>query len=166
MNAGPLHPALVHLPLGLAMAMPLIAFALTAACWRGWLPRRAFVVVAALQSLALLGGFLAARTGEADEDRVERVVAEALIERHEGAASLFLAAAAVAVLLAAAAVAVRAEGVARALMVAATVAAVGVLAAGIHVGKLGGELVYTHNAASAYAGGAAAPGGHRGHDHD
>ena len=36
----PWHPAVGHLPLGLAFMTPLLAIGLTWAIWRDWLPKR------------------------------------------------------------------------------------------------------------------------------
>ena len=52
----PLHPAIVHIPLGLAFVMPLLALGLTWATWRAHRPRRAFAVLVALQLLVGLAG--------------------------------------------------------------------------------------------------------------
>lgn len=85
----PLHPALVHLPLGLAAVLPIAALGLALALWRGWLPARAWVGLVVLQAMLVAGGVVALRTGEADEERVERTVGEASIEAHEHAAQRF-----------------------------------------------------------------------------
>jgi len=48
----PLHPLIVHLPLALALLVPLLAAGTLLAWWRGWLPgRRSWAVVVALQAL-------------------------------------------------------------------------------------------------------------------
>jgi hypothetical protein len=41
----PLHPALVHLPLGVAIASPFVAWGLALALWRRLLPRRASISI-------------------------------------------------------------------------------------------------------------------------
>src|SRR5690349_14542699 len=98
----PLHPAIVHFPLVLAFLLPLFA---TGAVWsirRGARPRRAWSIPV-IGSLVLLGSAWAAvKTGEAQDERVERVVAEQPLSAHEEMAEGFLAAAGVVALVAAA----------------------------------------------------------------
>jgi hypothetical protein len=100
--------------------------------------------------LALAGASLVAlETGEGDEERVEAVVPEGVIETHEERAELFVIA-----VLAAAAISL--GGLLRGAWgetarFATLAASAIVLVLGIQVGHSGGELVYRHGAASAYA---------------
>jgi uncharacterized membrane protein len=152
----PLHPALVHLPIALAVLAPFAAGLGVLAIRSGWLPARSWVAVVALQALVVGSGWLALETGEQQEERVERVVAERHIHDHQEAAERFLAvAAAAAVVSLAGLLAGRRGSVAR---VATLGIAVAALAAGIAVGHSGGQLVYRYGAASAYATPAAAAG--------
>jgi hypothetical protein len=150
----PLHPALVHLPLGLAIASPFVAWGLALALWKGLLPRRAWGVAVGLQILLLAGGVAALLAGEQDSHVVERVVAEKLVDAHEERAEAFLWAAGVVLAASAAVLFVPAAAAAP----AAAVAAAGTLLVaglGLWTGKAGGELVYVHGAAAAH--GAPAP---------
>ncbi len=155
MNDLPLHPVLVHLPIALAVILP-PATALTLLAWvRGWLPRRAWFGVVALQATLLLSGFLASRTGEADEERVERVVPEARIEAHEEAAEQFLWVAGVVLLLAAGTAMAKSERLGRSLAVVTLLGTLAVAWAGYRVGHAGGALVYRHGAAQVFVDAAA-----------
>lgn len=156
----PLHPAIVHLPMGLAIVLPLLGAFLTFALWRDRLPRWAWSVVVGLQALLLAGAGMALRSGEADEDRVERVVSERFIEAHEHAAQTFTLAAAFVLALTIAVLVLRSGPARRGLSVAAVAGMLGVAGLGVRVGHAGGELVYVHGAGQAYAppGGAAGPG--------
>jgi hypothetical protein len=96
-------------------------------------------------------GILALRSGEAEEERVERAVAERFIEKHEEAAETFVWAsgAVLAVMLLGFALSSRRTG-----PVAATAATLGtlvVLGLGYRTGQAGGDLVYRHGAAQAQA---------------
>lgn len=166
----PLHPQIVHLPIALAVLMPLLSLALLGAWWRGMLPRRAWLLVVALQALLLASGFAASQTGEGDEERVEAVVPEAAIEAHEEAAETFLGGSAAVLLLAVLAGVVRRERPAQALAAATVAGTLVVLGLGYRVGEAGGRLVYEHGAAAAWtgtAGATAAPGRDApGHDDD
>jgi uncharacterized membrane protein len=153
----PLHPMVVHVPMALSVLLPLLAGALHVAVWRGWLPGRSWLLVVAAQALLVGSGFVALRTGEQDEDRVERVVAEAVIHEHEEAAEVFVNASGVALgvlLLPLLLARTRFVGTARLLGLLATL---GVLGLGYRVGKAGGALVYEHGAAAAFAAPDAAP---------
>ena len=150
MDALLFHPKIVHLPIALAVLMPLISAGLLFAWVRGLLPRRTWIVALALQALLVGSSFVAMRTGESDEERVESVVTEALLEAHEEAAELFTWTASAGLLLFAAAFLLPRERFAVAAATAAAVASIVVLGLGYRVGNAGGELVYRHGAAAAY----------------
>ncbi len=170
MDALLFHPKLVHVPMALGVLMPFVAGGLLFAWWRKWLPARAWFLAIALQAILLGSGVLALRSGQAEEDRVERVVAERFIERHEEAAELFVWAGggALVLMLVAGALGSRRSGLPTA--AAATLGTLLVLVLGYRAGQAGGSLVYQHGAAQAYAGGAApgaaAPAVASGHDDD
>lgn len=150
MDLLPLHPKIVHLPIALAVLMPLLSAGLLAAWWTEVLPRRAWIIAVLLQGLLLGSGFASLRTGEGEEDRVERVVAGSLIEAHEEAAEAFVWGTAAALLLAIAAAAIRNDRRARVAAAAATLSTLVVLFLGYRTGEAGGRLVYQHGAANAY----------------
>ncbi|MDT8437046.1 MAG: DUF2231 domain-containing protein [Gemmatimonadota bacterium] len=151
----PLHPAIVHFPIVLALLLPLAAIGALVAIRRGAVPARAWIFPVGIAAALVLGAWVAIRTGEAEEERVEAVVAEGPIHEHEEAAETFLAISGVALLLAAGGLLGGGAGrAARALTVAAALA---VVAAGVRVGERGGDLVYRYGAAGAYADGTASP---------
>lgn len=151
----PLHPKLVHLPIALAVLMPLLTSGLLLAWWRGLWPKHTWWLAILGQALLLASGLLAMGSGEGDEERVERIVPEAALAAHEAAAEAFVWGGGIVLVLAFAPLVLRsrrAAQVAGALTVAGTAA---VLALGYRVGQQGGELVYRHGAAAAFASGAA-----------
>jgi hypothetical protein len=89
MNALPLHPAVVHVPLGLALVMPVLLAALVWAIVTGRLPPRAWLLGLLLQGVVVGAAVVALRTGEQDEERVEGRAGEAQVEAHERAARTF-----------------------------------------------------------------------------
>lgn len=143
------HPKWVHLPIALAVLMPLVASGLLVALWRKWLPPRAWLIAVLLQAALVGSGIVALRTGENDEERVERVVAEAAIEAHEEAAEVFVIASGVVLAVMLVPLALR-------LSIALPAAGLGLLGTlvvfglGYRTGQAGGELVYRHGAAQAY----------------
>lgn len=145
----PLHPAMVHLPLGLALVLPFLAAALVWAIAKGHLPGKAWWLVVGLQALVLVSVFVAMQTGEASEEAVERIVDGRLIHEHELAAQFFLGSAALTTLLALAG-GFAPERFRKAARIATTVAALHGLTVALRTGHLGGELVYRHGAAAAF----------------
>ena len=85
-----LHPKLVHLPLALSMLMPLLGGALTLSWWRGWLPRRVWIIALALHITLTLSAFAAMQSGEDEQNVAERAVSGELIRAHEESASALL----------------------------------------------------------------------------
>ncbi|MEQ9104767.1 MAG: DUF2231 domain-containing protein [Rhodothermales bacterium] len=144
----PLHPAVVHMPIAMAVLAPvlvLVALVLirkTGSIVAPWLP----VVVVAL----MMGGsaYMALETGEDEEDRVEQVVSRDAIHEHEERAELFLWSA---VVLAVVALGGLLKGKWGSMFrwTALAVCLVALVLA-VRVGGSGGELVYDHGAASAY----------------
>ncbi len=152
MNTTPLHPAIVHLPLALAVLMPAFVLAFGWAIWTRRVRPRAWLGVVALQALLVASGVVATETGEAEEDRVEAVVQKSAIHQHEELAEQFVWAAAATLLLAGLVLAVPRPAVTRPLIALVAIATVVVGGLALRVGHAGGQLVYEHGAASAYAG--------------
>lgn len=144
------HPKVVHLPMALSVLMPLVAGGAAFAWWRGWFDRRIWVIVFLLQAALAGSGFIAMNTGEAEEDRVEEIVAEQHIESHEEAAELFVWASAI-VLASMVLPIVLPEGRFRsATVVGAVLGTLVVSVLGFRTGEAGGRLVYEYGAAEAY----------------
>ena len=146
------HPKLVHIPMALGVLMPIIAGGLLLTWWRNWLPRRGWLVAVALQAVLFASGIAALRSGEAEEERVERVVDERFIEQHEEAAEMFVWAGGVVlvVMILAAALGAGRSGIP--LAAVATLGTLLVLGLGYRTGQAGGNLVYQHGAGQAYSG--------------
>lgn len=144
MESLPLHPALVHIPLGVALIMPLVAAFLAWRLVKG-APRAVWALVVVLQVVLVAGGFAAMRTGEDDEEKVEEVVGDDLIHEHEEAAELFVWTGVGT--LVATVVPLFAPPATALLAVLLSLAVAGL---GLRAGHLGGELVYEHGAASAH----------------
>ena len=148
MGGLPIHPVVVHFPLVFAIVLPITALV---ALW--WIGRpahsgRAWLIPLTLSGVLALSAFVALRTGEAEEERVERVVAESVLHRHEEAAERFLWLCGALLIVAAAGLSRRRVG--RTARTVATIGSFGVALAAIQVGAAGGELVYREGAASAY----------------
>lgn len=143
MNTLPLHPAVVHVPLGLALVMPVLLGVLLWAIATHRLPGKVWLVALVLQGVVLGAAAVALRTGEQDEDRVEARAGEARIEAHERAAQAFTVAAGGTFLAAALALMLRERR--RPFLTAggaSVVLSVAMLALGIQAGHRGGLLVH------------------------
>jgi hypothetical protein len=122
--------------------------------WALWTQRvrgRAWITIIALQGVLLGAGLAAMNTGEREEDKVEAIVPDAAMERHERLAEQFVwvtgATLALAVLVLATGRRPEAARVLAMLTVAGTIV---VATSAVQVGRAGGELVYRHNAGAAY----------------
>jgi len=152
MGEVPFHPAFVHIPLGLALVLPLVALGVTIALWRAWMPPRAFWLVVALQAIVFGAGFVALETGETESERVESVVGEAPVKIHEEAAERFMVGAGVSLAVGIAGLFLTKRTKAlRWVAAGATAATVATAGLALATGKAGGELVYLHGAAAVYA---------------
>lgn len=150
------HPKVVHLPIALALLMPLLVGGVALAWWRGWLDRRAWVIVVLLQATLVGSGLVAMNTGEAEEERVEEVVAESHIESHEEAAEAFVWGSAAVLLVTLLPLVLSRGRMHTAAVIGACVGTLVVLGLGYRTGEAGGRLVYQYGAASAYVGAAGA----------
>lgn len=151
-----LHPKLVHFPIAFSVLMPLLAGGLLIAWWRGWLPKRAWWIAIAVQTLLVGTTFLALESGEVDEETAEEVVSEDAIHEHEEAAEVFWFGALGALGLLALAGFLKNDKRALSVAILGTAVTVVVLGLGVRVGSAGGELVWEHGAANAFIDGDAA----------
>jgi uncharacterized membrane protein len=140
MLPSPLHPALVHFPVVLMVFLPLVAAGALLAIRRGVHPLTAWAFPAGLAALLTISAFVALRTGEAEEERVEDKLAKQAIETHEEAAERFLVFSGFVVVIMAAGLA--RGGIGRAARVAGLTGALALTFAGYQVGHSGGRVVY------------------------
>jgi hypothetical protein len=145
----PLHAAIVHLPMALAVLLPLAAVLALVAIKRGAAPRPTWGVMVLMVALLIGSGLVAKETGEDGEDRVEQLVPDTALEAHEDAADRFLVVGAVVLVLSL--IGLRRDRLGGGARIAATLGTVAVLAAGWSVGHAGGELTYRYGGAAAYA---------------
>ncbi len=146
----PLHPLLVHFPLVLAMLLPAVAALIVWADWRGKASRRSWWIVTATAALLTAASVASLKTGQREGDRVEHVVPDAALERHEERAELFTWTTATLLALVFAAGIPSSPRLRRGLGLVATSASLAVALLALGVGHSGGTLVYRHNAAAAY----------------
>lgn len=148
MLPNPLHPAVVHFPVVLAFLLPLFAVGAFWAIRRGARARRAWAIPVAVSAALAASAWAAVETGESQDERVERVVAEQPLSAHEEMAETFLWASAAITVVAAIGLVGGIAG--RAARVATAVGSLGLVAGAAWVGHSGGQLVYRYGAASAY----------------
>jgi len=153
----PLHPAVVHFPLVLAVLFPFVAVVALYASRRPAARRAAWLGLVVMALLLVGSAWLSIETGQRQEDVVERVVSEQFIHGHEEAAEgLLIGAVVVLGIVLAGLLPGKTGKVARWASIAGGVA---VLLLAFRVGASGGALVYEHGAASAYVNTAPGVGG-------
>ncbi|MAD61205.1 MAG: hypothetical protein CMH49_06820 [Myxococcales bacterium] len=151
MDLTPLHPKIVHIPLALAVILPMLNMTLILSWWRQWLPRRVWLISACLHAVMTFGSLVAMQTGESDLDVVEKVVNKSKITEHEEAAELFLWANVMTMLLAlVAAIAENEKQGLQFAIICTVLSAVGAFLA-IEAGDYGGKLVYKYGAGRAFS---------------
>jgi len=144
----PLHPALVHLPIALAMLFPMLGLAGAIGIARGWLPVRSWALVVLLHVILAGSAWVAEEVGHDEEEKIEDVVPKDAIHEHEEAGEFMVLLGFLTLPVSAAGLlAGRAGGVARGLAVLASLA---LGAAALRTGHLGGELVYRYGGAEVY----------------
>ena len=151
MTAIPLHPALVHLPLGLAFVLPALALGFTWALWSGRIRPRAWAAIVLLHAILLGAGLVALKTGQNESKRVESAVPEAAIESHEEYAEQFLWVVGVTLAVASVVLVARRPTAVHALSAITVLGTFLIAGAALRVGHAGGKLVYVHNAAAVYS---------------
>lgn len=152
----PLHPAVVHFPVVLAVLIPLVALGALYAIRSGARPLRAWGVTTAVAAVLALSAWVSVETGEDQEEKVEDVVGESRLDAHAqlGETLLFTSAGVLVVI----ALGLMPGKPGRAARVAGAIGTLAVAAVAVRVCHSGGQLVYKYNAASAYN----TPGGARG----
>jgi uncharacterized membrane protein len=149
----PLHPAIVHFPLVLAVLIPFVGSVALLLARRTAAPRRPWALVVIMAAGLALSAWVAVETGEQQEERVEAVVPESVISHHAAAAETLLWSSAALLVIALGGMASgRLGAAARGVTVAGSVV---LLVMAFRVGDSGGQLVYTHGAAQAYVSSAA-----------
>lgn len=146
----PLHPAIVHLPVALALLSPFVALLGALVVARAWLPARAWLGVVLLQAVLAGSAWVAEETGHEQEERVEKVVAKEEIHEHEEAGERLVIVSLVALVVSA--IGLLSGGAGRYARAASVVMGVLLLLGAAATGHSGGELVYVHGAAKAYLG--------------
>jgi uncharacterized membrane protein len=145
----PLHPQIVHLPLALSVLLPLIALVVMVCIRKQKFSSHVWILVAGLQVLTTASGYLAMETGEDEEKLVEKVVGKKNLHEHEERAEMFVASSVAASVLAIATLLIK-PALQFYLMITALLLMLGQTGLAWRTGASGGELVYLHQASSAY----------------
>ena len=145
----PLHPQIVHLPLALSVLLPLIALVVMVCIHKQKLSFHVWILVAGLQVLTTATGYFAMETGEDEEKVVEKVVGKKNLHDHEERAEMFVAFSVAASVLAIATLLIK-PALQVYLMITTLLLMLGQIGLAWRTGASGGELVYVHQASSAY----------------
>jgi uncharacterized membrane protein len=146
----PLHPAVVHIPIAMAVVLPIVILYSFVVIKRGASLRVAWLPVLLLSAVLFSGALLAKNSGEDEEEAVEEVVSARYIEDHEENAESFTLVAGI--LFALAIGGLFKQNWALYSRAATAAASVVLIVMAFQTGHSGGELVYKHGAASVAAG--------------
>jgi uncharacterized membrane protein len=146
----PLHPLVVHVPLVLAMLVPVVVVAILIGDRRRRFGRASWWTAVAVSGLLVVGSLASLNTGSREEERVEAIVAESAIELHEERAETFTWIAGATFVLLFTVPLFRSPETRSWFGTAGLLASLVVAALAIRVGHSGGSLVYVHNAGAAY----------------
>lgn len=149
----PLHPAVAHFPIVLAILAPIVALGSLLAIRKGARPLRAWGLTVGVLALLVVSAWFAVETGEVQEERVEAFVPEGVLDEHEEAGEIFLYVAC-AVLIIGAVGLLHSPVISRAARLIGTIGAFVLIVLVWRAGESGGDLVYEFDAARAYMQGA------------
>ncbi len=143
----PLHPIIVHFAIVVGFAVPVVGFGLWYAIKNNWVDGKAWRVVVGMALLYTVLAIVTVQLGEVDEEKVEKIVAEDVIEHHEeaGEAIPWIAG----VLFLAAFAGCRGKNAQKIQLVFSIIALLALIPLG-NAGHTGGELVYEYGAANAH----------------
>lgn len=146
----PLHPKLVHLPLGLAIILPFVLGFLQIGIWRKWFEPRVWWVGAILCGFCFLGSVVATKSGGDEWSHVEKIVGEQALEAHAEAGEHFRNLMFVVLSVVVAGLITPSQKLKNIVYTLAVFGSLGALFVGAYAGHLGGQLVYQKGGASAY----------------
>lgn len=150
MNDLPLHPLLVHLPLGLAAVVPLVILGVAGYSLFARFLTGAWSVVVFLQLVLAVGTFVSMEAGEDEEDRVRPYVPHAALEAHEESGENLLYFAIGTWVLCLIPLVRKDEKTRKIAAAAAFAGSLATLGVAVQAGRLGATLVYQYDAPEAY----------------
>ena len=145
----PLHPLIVHFPMAVTFIIPVLVIIFALMIKKNKMTPKGWLIIVGLQLAVVVSGYVSLETGETEEHNVEKVVSKKIIHEHEEAAEIFVGSTVIGLVLSIAAFFIRKE---LGFPVELSIAAIGLVSCFLayRTGKLGGELVYKHGAASVY----------------
>lgn len=145
----PLHPFLAHIPLVLALFMPLILWVIIFLIAKKKISTQSWWVAVTIQLLIVIFAYIALSSGENEEDLVAQFVSKRFIGKHENIAEVFSG---LSVILLGVMIVINfvQEKIAKNLRIIAAVFSIVPLAFGLYTGRLGGQIAYAYGGAEAY----------------
>lgn len=145
----PFHPLIVHLPIALAIILPILILVFAFMIKTQKMSQQAWLVIIGLQIAATVSGYVALDSGEQEEHQVSKVLDKKLIHHHEESAEIFVGSTVLALVISIAAYFLRKEIQFYLQLGVALIAVVSCFLV-YRTGSSGGELVYVYGAANAY----------------
>ena len=146
----PLHPALVHIPIGLCFSLPILTLVLLFFYKLKQLKKKGLLIIVILHALLFGSSLIAEETGEKDEHIVEQVINKEFIHNHEESAELFIKACLAVMILVGLLLILPIGRYSNVAMTLILFSQLSLVFLAYRVGHSGGELVYKHGAADAH----------------
>jgi uncharacterized membrane protein len=143
----PLHPVVVHFPIVLGTLLPFLAFLLWWIIKKDLLQQKAWALVVVMALTYGASSIVAVELGEKDEDKVEEIVSERVIEKHEEAGEMIPWVAGTLLLVSLAGMIKKNS---HSIRLGLAVLSLFALIPLVDAGHTGGELVYQYGAANAH----------------
>jgi len=151
MEGLPTHPVVVHLPLVLAVLLPLVSGAIGYAVWKGRASGRLWAWVVAGHFVLFASAGAASLLGEADARRIQTRIDADVVEVHEAEGHRLLFASGITFALALAGLVLQRPKQRHTAMAATFAFGLACAALGVLAGRGGAVLVYQHGAAAAWS---------------
>ena len=146
----PFHPMIVHFPLALTFILPVLILVFAYMIKFHKMAPHAWLIIVGMQLMVTITGYVALDSGEADEERVAKVIGKDLIHKHEEAAEIFVGSTVLILAISITALFIRKEIQFPLKLSIAVLSLVSCFLA-YRTGTLGGELVYVHGAGQAFS---------------
>ncbi len=145
----PFHPLISHFPIALAFIIPLLSITFALLIKSGKMLSQTWLIIIALNLTTVTMGYVAIKSGVAEEAAMEKVLEKKLLQTHESTAEVFVGLIVISTLLSLSAFFLKDHFQFAVQMCSAGLGLVGIYFA-YQTAILGGELVYKYGAATAY----------------
>lgn len=145
----PLHPMMVHLPLGLALILPVIILTFMILIRLKKISDSMWIMIMSLQAFLVAIGHLTIATGENEEDLVRTIIDRKIVSMHELDAEMFVGSVVIGLVISVMGYFANKKYQFKSQVAVLAISIITILLA-VNVGRSGAALVYKHGAAQVY----------------